>query len=616
MTIKLRGYQEEAVAAYITWMRKSLEPALIDAAPASGKSFMIAAIADYVHTLSGGKKILCIAPSKELVQQNHEKYLYTGNPASIFSASAGRKCTRHPVIYGTPGTIKNGIKRIASNVSLVVFDECHEWGATNEFIVKKIREVNPNVRVLGLSGTPFRTKEGYIYRYDPDDELLPESVCTNPYFAKCVYQISPREVLEQGNLCPMKIGDINAERYDTSMLSPNPQKKFSNKQLEQAFVGHGRKTASIVADVVDNAQRHPGGVMLFASTVRHAEEILASLPPGNSGMVTGDASKKTERAKIVKAYKEQRIRYLVSVGTLTTGFDAPWTSIIAVLRKMESPSLLQQIMGRAWRPWNDTIEEFDPTKHEAKEFGLLLDYAGNMEDHFPDGDIYQPEIKGYKKGEDTGFIPSTCPSCGTVNQFNARQNKEGLGYDEEGYFTDLEGHRVMTDSGPMPGHYGRRCGGMQMVQGEFEQCNHRWTSKKCPECDHDNDIAARYCKECKAEIIDPNEKLIGDFKRYKRDPTNVHTDVVSGMVKVHTMTRKGDECLRIDYTTEYRSFAIWYYPESNWKNRIKDYKDLLEATNDLSEDVKTVTYKKDSKSGFFKVFGYNNEPDTKPDVSS
>ena len=36
-----------------------------------------------------GKRVLCLAPSAELVVQNREKFLATGNNASMFSASAG-----------------------------------------------------------------------------------------------------------------------------------------------------------------------------------------------------------------------------------------------------------------------------------------------------------------------------------------------------------------------------------------------------------------------------------------------------------------------------------------------------------------------------------------------
>ena len=47
-------------------------------------------------------KVLVLQPSRELTQQNYEKYLATGEKASIFGASANSKCTRHNVVYATP----------------------------------------------------------------------------------------------------------------------------------------------------------------------------------------------------------------------------------------------------------------------------------------------------------------------------------------------------------------------------------------------------------------------------------------------------------------------------------------------------------------------------------
>src|SRR5690606_24644701 len=111
MSFQLRPYQESSHNALVEYLKSSVEPCIIDAAPAAGKSFLIAAIADFLYRVSGGKRVLCLAPSAELVKQNHEKFLLTGEPASIFSASAGFKSTKHKVVFATPLTAKNAISR-------------------------------------------------------------------------------------------------------------------------------------------------------------------------------------------------------------------------------------------------------------------------------------------------------------------------------------------------------------------------------------------------------------------------------------------------------------------------------------------------------------------------
>lgn len=598
--MKLRPYQKNCSDAVIEWVKASIDPCLVDAAPAAGKSFIVADIAARLHEISGGKKVLCLAPSKELVEQNLAKFLMTGAPASIFSASAGGKCTKHHVVYGTPTTVLNSIRRFLQGYCAVVIDECH--GITNTIIsiIERMREHNPHLRVIGLSGTPFRLGSGYVYRIDENSKTLSDSVTKDPYFVKCVAKVPARLMLEQGFLCPMALGDIGAEGYDTSGLNLNSNGKFSSGDLDRAFVGYGRKTAAIIGDVVEKSRGRKGGVMIFCATRQHAHEAIASLPPSLSAIVTGE-TKKHERERIIKKYRAQDVRYLVSVGTLTTGFDVEHTEVIALLRRTESASLLQQIMGRAWRV------------HAQKQSSLLLDYGENIETHFPDGDIYAPEIRASFKDGESGTIHAECPDCGNDNEFSARKNSEEFQVDANGYFTDLDGNRIKTDSGDMPAHYGRRCMGLALVAGTHIQCQYRWTCKKCFACDADNDIAARYCAECREELIDPAEKLVMAFKRFKKDPTQIQTDNVISWEKKPTVSRAGNDCLRVDYVTEYRRFSFWYNPDSVKGRQRADWVQYCEATNNGENMPETITYRKDSESKFYRIFGYNRSADEIPE---
>lgn len=56
-----------------------------------------------------------------------------------------------------------------------------------------------------------------------------------------------------------------------------------------------------------------------------------------------------ERDQIINDFKERKIKFLVNVSVLTTGFDAPHVDLIAILRPTESISLYQQIVGRGLR---------------------------------------------------------------------------------------------------------------------------------------------------------------------------------------------------------------------------------------------------------------------------
>lgn len=597
----LRWYQQEASDAAISWIKRSIDPCLIEAATGAGKSHVIADIATEVNRMSKGKHVLCLAPSGELTEQNAEKYRATGKPASVFSASAGSMCMRHSVVFGTPLTIKNHIRRFGSQFAAVVIDEAHEITPSIKHIIEVMRECNPNLRVIGLTATPYRLGDGYIYATDERGKPVPERATKDPYFTALVYKIGAHMLIAEKFLTPPVIWPIGSESYDTSSLKLNSRHQFDAADVDRAFHGHGRKTSAIIADVVAKS-RNRKGVMIFAATRQHAAECMASLPPSLSAMIDG-GTKKAERRSVIAAFKSRRIKYLVNVQVLTKGFDAAHVDVIAILRRTESVSLLQQIIGRGLRLC------------DGKTDCGILDYAGNIDTHCPDGDLFDPEVKAHAVTEGAGSVSATCPDCNTENTFGARKNDAGFEIDEAGYFVDLDGNRIGTDNGPMPAHYGRRCMGLSLVSGTHRQCEYRWTSKKCFACDADNDIAARYCTECRAEIIDPNEKLAIDFRRMKRDPTQVQTDKVVSWEKRTTMSRAGNECLRVDYVTEYRRFSFWYKPDAEKGKGFADWVQFCEATNEGADMPDTVTYRKDSDSGFYRIFGYNRSADEIPTVS-
>jgi len=597
--MKLRPYQQEAVDAIMSWVRRSTEPCLIEAATGAGKSLLVSDIARQVHELSG-KRVLCLAPSAELVTQNREKYIATGNPASIFSASAGGISLRHPVVFGTPLTVKNKIQRFGSDFAMVILDEAHGLTPTIKTIIDSIKEKNQKLRVIGMTATPYRMREGYIYKMKPDDTPVPEHATQEPYFTKLVYEIGARMLIEQGYLTPPVMGKLNAKGYQTLHMALNSSGRFDREDIDQAYHGQGRKTSAIIADVVSQS-RDRKGVMIFAATVQHAKECMASLPPGLSAIVTGE-TKAEERRKIIARFKAQEIKYIVNVSVLTTGFDAPHVDVVAMLRATESVGLLQQIIGRGLR------------LSDGKNDCLILDYAENIERHCPDGDIFSPNIQAGPVGNEIKLIPAICETCATENQFKARKNDDGFEIDENGYFVDLDGERIKTEHGFMPAHYGRRCQGLdRQPDGTYAQCSGRWTFKECPHCGTENDIAARYCFDCRGEIVDPNEKLRLEFKALKKDPTVIQTDEVLDWKVSSNVSRSGNETWRIDWTTPYRSFSTWTIKEPKHQKAYADKQQLMWATQNLQRMPLTITYKKDRSTKFYTILAYNREADREPE---
>lgn len=599
MTVNLRDYQQAATDAAIDWIKKSTEPCLLELCTGAGKSLIVAAIAKWIHEKSG-KKIVCFAPGKELLEQNGEKMGLYGYQYSFYCAAL-EKSMRHDIIFATPDTVKNSINLFRKNIAAVIIDEAHRLTPTMLSILEDMIKHNENLRIIGMTATPYRTGEGYIFRYWADGKPVDEDQTIEPFFHSLVYRTTAHELIARGYLTTPHADPAVIEQYDTSGI-----KRHSVSEYEKAFEGKGRKTARIVADIIAKSAGR-NGVMIFAATVKHAMEVMESLPPEISRVVSGETSK-AERAQIVADFKAQKFKYLVNVAVFTTGFDATHVDVVAIMRSTDSASLLQQIIGRGLR------------LHPGKRDCLILDYAENIERHQLEDDLFTPSIKAKKKqkGEPINVV---CPLCSFINEFGMRPNPDEFEWSEDGYFLDLAGQKT-----EMPSHWGRRCFGYSLVNGKAERCEHRWSVKVCDECGHENDIAARYCEKCKTEIVDPNEKLREEFARIKRDPKAVSTDRVTGFSLVkHVGQKSGTLMLKATYSTEYRkTIEVYYNPEG--KGRVRNayeqfskafYNGRVAPTVDdfmnyrhHGAQPQTITYAKEG--GYWRIYDYNKPEDVPP----
>ncbi|MDG4869504.1 ATP-dependent helicase, partial [Guyparkeria sp. 1SP6A2] len=96
--------------------------------------------------------------------------------------------------------------------------------------------------------------------------------------------------------------------YDFSALAPSSNGLFREEELNRVVAG-SRATPGIIAQVVEQAADCQG-VMIFAATVAHAEEIMGYLPADQSALITG-ATASAERTVLIDAFKARKLKYLV-----------------------------------------------------------------------------------------------------------------------------------------------------------------------------------------------------------------------------------------------------------------------------------------------------------------
>ncbi len=585
MKLTPRPYQKRAIDAAVSWMRRNTESCVLDLSMSAGKSIIAAFIAHEMHKISGGKKVLVLCPNATLVQQNAEKYAMLSDEYSIYSASIS-KSLRYPVVFATPLSFINVLDKIGNEFCCVVVDEGDQITETIKSIISDLKEKNPLLRVCSMTGTPYRTGEGYIAEIDVDNTIIEE--VSNPYYKKIVERVTPRELIDLGFATPPKVIDVS-EKYDTSNLELTSGGTFRQGDIDQAFVGQGKKTAAVIEDVINHSNAIGArGVMIFGATIDHCREIMESLPNYNSGMINGEMGDKHNK-DVIQKFRDQQIRYLVNVNMATVGFSVDHVDIIAILRATESSRLYQQILGRGMR--------LDPQK---KEF-LLLDYTDNISKLFPSGDVFSPEIVAYGK-KPSAKHDIQCPDCHNVNQVTFRPNPDGYPIDNFGYFLDLTGERIEYEGQHFPAHYSRRCSHIEPLgKNEFKRCDYYWSHKECPECGHKNDLTARKCESCSTQLIDPNSKLIAEFKAFKKDLSQVQTDAINFIRKKPFRTKAGNDALMVSFGTPERIVQV------TLSNKImpKFYDKFL---NDATFKPRTITYKK-SSSGYMHIYDFNRETD-------
>lgn len=454
----------QAVNRSVAYFKKRREPAVIVLPTGAGKSLVIAELA---RIASG--RVLVLAHVKELVEQNHAKLESYGLKAGIYSAGLQKKEADEKVIFGSIQSVANADPSFFKDFSLLVIDECHRVNFESDTqygkVIAKLKEQNSNICILGLTATPYRLGSGWIYNYSHKGVMQTNEA---RFFRQCIFELPLEYMIHKNYLTPPVRVDIPVTCYDFSELTESG-KSYTTKEIEEVLQSQRALTPLIVKNIVDIAEQYERkGVMIFSSTVKHAHEILKSLPDNQGRIVIGETAA-AERDQIIEDFKQRKFKYLVNVSVLTTGFDAAHVDTIAILRPTESISLYQQIVGRGLR------------LNEGKKDCFVLDYTGIGHN------IYSPQISERKPAPDTVAVAVECPECGFVNDFWGK--------------VDLEGYVVE--------HFGRKCKGGEHDPEtfEFKPCGYLFRFKVCERCSTPNDLAASKCKDCGNELVDADAKL-------------------------------------------------------------------------------------------------------------
>jgi DNA repair protein RadD len=365
----------------------------------TGKSLVLAQIAkDSVEKWNG--RVLILAHVKELLEQNADKIrkLCPELKIGIYSAGLRSRDTTEQVIVAGIQSVYNKACELDA-FDLVIVDEAHQISSEGDGMYRTfladMKVINPHVRVIGLTATPFRLKGGLICK--PENIL--NEIC---------YEAGLKEMIQQGYLSPLisRAGRAEANLANLHIRGG----EFISDEVAAAMDNDALVT-SACREIVE-LTRDRKSVLIFTASVdhcKHVAEKIQAFSGKECAIVTGDTSP-AERAEIIARFKGEFIpadlfgtpkpplKFLANVNVLTTGFDAPNTDCVVMLRPTNSPGLLIQCAGRGTRLSPKT----------GKTNCLFLDYGGNILRHGP-LDMIKIKEPGSGKGGDAPA--KKCPQC-------------------------------------------------------------------------------------------------------------------------------------------------------------------------------------------------------------
>ncbi|QYW02819.1 helicase [Vibrio phage BUCT006] len=506
-------YQQETFKRCIEHMRTSNDPAYVYASVSAGKSLLVAMIAKHFQNVNkaasrqgfkSNHKVLMLVRTGELVKQNAEEAWNIDCANSIWCAGLGLKRNAYGCLMASEKSFYNSMNKELKDFapSVLLIDEAHmlndEDGDTQmQKIIAELRERKPNLKIIGLTGSPWRGQRKML---DGD------------FWQKELIRIDRPYLTERGFVMPVEFGfGTGAAHYDhigEESYSPDEEgdQDFTKSQLdemEKLILKEGTRTQQIMLDVMKHMQTR-NCALITLSGIKHCKEAAKYLPKGSYAIIDQNTSTK-DRIKIKEACNRGEIKYVLQIGVWTVGVSIPRIDTIVIMRLIGSMVLYEQLVGRGVRK----LKQHDIDAGIIKNECLVLDYTDTsavMASLFSNDELDRAE-NARAKANDEDLIE--CPKCGHENSPKARRCSNVIDGARCEFFFNA---KICDDL------YGAHTG--------------RLIKKGCGV---ENDPSAKTCRSCGGFMKDPNEKLLNQ--------AYTNEDLIPVQSFSFGLTRAGDKVL-------------------------------------------------------------------------
>lgn len=403
-----RQYQLEAIDSVFDYWSNEPGSPLIELATGCGKSLVMAEIVRRLIEGWPDMRVVVATHVAELIEQSYVELIgiWPMAPAGIFSAGIGRRDYRAQVLFAGIQTVHNKIDLICGKrtvgdtvvydhpVDVLFVDEAHLIPKSADTMygrfIAGLRARNPDLKLVGLTATPFRLDSG---RLDEGDDKL---------FDRIIYKYGVGEGIRDGYLAPLssKATEIGFDLTGVGKVGGD-----YNQGKLQAAVDKSDVYEAAVAEIIAKGKDRRSW-LIFGAGVDNAIHIRDAIRRHGitCETVTGDTPK-DERRRILEDFKAYRIQALTNNSVLTTGFNHKGVDLIAFCRPTLSAGLYCQMAGRGTRPLYAPGADMSTIdgRHAGIAVGpkpncLVLDFAGLVRKHGP-VDMIEPKKPGKGDGE-------------------------------------------------------------------------------------------------------------------------------------------------------------------------------------------------------------------------
>jgi len=385
MGLDLRPYQADTLVALRNGFAAGRRTQILYAPTGAGKTEMAIALLDATRDKKNNSAmildriILCDQTSQRL-----EKYSI---PHGVLQAGHWRFRPYENIQICSAQTLEK--RGDFPDLKLLVVDECHTTRAQTVEFIKN----NPDIKVIGLTATPFTKGLGKIY----------DGVIST---------ITTKELVDQKVLVPLRV-------FIAKEIDMTGAKLVAGEWSAKESTTRGMKiTGDIVAEWVKKTHEifgRPRKTIVFASGVEHGVDLARKFQEQGHNFICISYKDDDEwKKQVIEDFSkpDTQITGLIATDILTKRFDVS-DVMIGVSARPFSKSLSSHIqqMGRVMRG------------HDDKEFAVWLDHSGNYLRFREDWDqVFEvgvdtlDEGKEKAKKEPTERVKqeSKCPQCSAL----------------------------------------------------------------------------------------------------------------------------------------------------------------------------------------------------------